>query len=76
MIKSFFATKYYKYLLTIPMGSLLGYSYYYFIGCSSGSCGITSDPLSSTLFGMVFGYLMTPEVAVKKEDGEAVKGEQ
>lgn len=71
MFKKLFSTKYYKYLLTIPVGAILGYSYYFFIGCSSGSCGIISDPLSSTLFGMVFGYLMTPEV--KTDAGKKIK---
>ena len=67
IIKKFFSTKYYKYFLTVPLGGLIGYGYYYFIGCSSGNCGITSDPLNSVLFGFVFGYLMTPQVPEKRE---------
>lgn len=42
----------------ILVGGILGYLYYYFIGCSTGSCAITSKPLNSTLYGMVMGYLM------------------
>ena len=39
-------------------GGILGYCYYYFIGCSTGTCAITSKPLNATLYGMVMGYLM------------------
>lgn len=39
------------------VGAGLGYAYYYFIGCESGSCAITSKPLNSTLYGAVMGLL-------------------
>lgn len=31
-------------------GALLGLGYYAFVGCSTGSCAITSNPLSSMLY--------------------------
>jgi len=40
----------------IIIGGLLGYLYYHFEGCSSGSCGITANPFSSILFGSTLGY--------------------
>jgi hypothetical protein len=49
-----------KYLLTIigvVLGAVVGYAYYYYIGCSSGSCPITSKPLNSTLYGSLLGGL-------------------
>jgi hypothetical protein len=39
------------------LGLILGYLYYHFIGCSSGSCAITSRPLNSSLYGAVMGGL-------------------
>ena len=39
------------------VGAGLGYAYYYFIGCASGTCAITSKPLNSTLYGALMGLL-------------------
>ncbi len=39
------------------VGGLLGYGMYRFIGCSTGTCPITSNPWVSTIFGMVIGGL-------------------
>ena len=40
------------------VGGILGFAYYHFIGCNTGTCAITSKPLNSTVYGMVMGYLM------------------
>lgn len=37
-------------------GALAGLAYYYFIGCASGSCPITSSPFGSMLYMGVIGY--------------------
>ena len=50
--------KYLKYL-AIPGGALLGFSYYYFIGCTSGSCPITSNPYISTVYGAFVGWILS-----------------
>lgn len=50
-----------KYLLTILgilLGAIFGYLYYYFVGCASGTCNITSKPLNSTLYGAMIGGLL------------------
>lgn len=39
------------------LGAIGGYTYYYFVGCSNGSCLITSRPLNSTLYGSFMGSL-------------------
>lgn len=52
-----FISKYKLPLLGVIAGGLLGYAYYYFIGCNSGSCAITSKPVNSSVYGMVMGYL-------------------
>ena len=39
-------------------GAVGGYLYWYFIGCNSGVCPITSSPVNSTLYGIVMGGLV------------------
>ncbi len=39
------------------IGALGGYAYYYFVGCASGTCAITSSPVNSTLYGTLMGGL-------------------
>lgn len=53
-----FIKKYKLSLVGVLVGGILGYAYYHFIGCESGSCAITSKPLNASLYGMVMGYLM------------------
>ena len=36
---------------------MAGYAYYYYVGCDSGTCAITSKPLNSTLYGGLMGGL-------------------
>jgi len=50
-----------KHKLTIAgiiTGAIGGYLYYYFIGCVSGTCMITSKPVNSTLYGALMGGLL------------------
>ncbi len=47
-----------RILIGLVLGAIAGYAYYYFIGCSSGSCAITSNPVNSTLYGSIFGVLL------------------
>lgn len=50
-----------KHLLTIIgliTGAAAGYLYWKFVGCNSGSCAITSNPINSTLYGAVMGGLL------------------
>jgi hypothetical protein len=39
------------------VGAGAGFAYYYFVGCASGSCPLTSNPLMSTLYGSAIGGL-------------------
>ena len=48
-----------KLSLGVVIGGLIGFAYYYFIGCKSGTCAITSSPVISTLYGVVLGLLWT-----------------
>ncbi|MFA6060133.1 MAG: DUF6132 family protein [Taibaiella sp.] len=51
-------------------GALAGYFYWKFVGCSSGSCAITSRPLNSSIYGAVMGGLLFS--IFKKNKKEAV----
>lgn len=46
------------WVVGIVIGALGGYLYWYFIGCNSGTCMITSSPVNSTLYGGVMGALV------------------
>ncbi len=48
-----------KPFLATLAGAILGFAYYYFVGCASGTCGITSSPYMSTLFGGFLGYFIS-----------------
>jgi len=52
-------------IISIIAGMGLGWLYYHFVGCLNGSCPITSNPVSSMVFGGLFGYLIIPELAGK-----------
>ncbi len=47
-----------KYIIGGIVGATLGYLYYRFIGCPSGTCPITSNPYSSTIYGLIIGLLI------------------
>ena len=48
----------YKLELTgILLGAAAGWSYWYFVGCASGTCAITSSPVNSSLYGALMGAL-------------------
>jgi len=53
-----FIKKHLILFIGVIIGGLGGYLYYYFVGCASGTCAITSKPLNSTLYGMLLGALL------------------
>lgn len=46
-----------KFALPILIGAVLGYAYYYFIGCNTGGCPITSNPYTTTGYGALIGAI-------------------
>ncbi|MDZ4758543.1 MAG: DUF6132 family protein [Bacteroidota bacterium] len=52
-------------IIGIIVGAIGGFAYYYFVGCASGTCAITSKPLNSTLYGAMMGGLLL--TSFKKE---------
>jgi len=49
---------FWKPVSAVLLGGIAGFLYYYFIGCASGTCAITSNPFSSVLFGGVMGLFI------------------
>ncbi len=50
-----------KYRLEIAgliIGAIAGWCYWYFVGCASVTCPITSKPLNGALYGSVVGILV------------------
>lgn len=58
---------YVKMMIGVLLGGSLGYAYYYFIGCNSGTCPITSNWHISTLYGAAMGFIAVFPTK-KKED--------
>ena len=57
--------------LYLIIGGIAGFAFYYFIGCNSGSCAITSNPYISTTYGMIMGLLLSIDSKKKKKDNHA-----
>ncbi len=59
-------------LIGAIVGAVLGYLYWNFVGCSSGTCAITSSPVNSTIYGALMGFLIVGmfKTDKKKDVGE------
>ena len=55
-------------ILPVLTGAVLGFCYYYFIGCRTESCPITGSPYISTLYGSLLGLVWTFQTKKKKVD--------
>jgi hypothetical protein len=53
-----FLANYKLAMIGILVGGIGGYAYYHFVGCVSGSCPITSQPINSTAYGAVMGAFL------------------
>ncbi|HET7732826.1 MAG TPA: DUF6132 family protein [Paludibacter sp.] len=51
----------------ITIGGMGGFAYYYFVGCASGTCPITSNPYITIAYGALLGYLLL-DMFKKKEN--------
>ena len=58
------------YLIGAILGAVAGYMYWKFVGCSSGTCAITSKPVNSILYGAMLGALL---LGIFKKEDKAVK---
>lgn len=41
------------------VGAVLGFAYYKLVGCPNGTCPITSNPFTSSIYGGVMGVLIS-----------------
>lgn len=62
-----------KKILPVIGGAVLGYAYYYFIGCYSGTCPITSNPYISTFYGALIAAILVLPKGKKSEQIEENK---
>ncbi len=56
-MKDFFK-KHWLRMTGILVGILVGYIYYHYVGCLSGTCPITSNPYRMMIYGALVGYLL------------------
>ena len=45
-------------IIGLLVGAAGGYLYYYYVGCASGTCPLTSNPYISVLYGALMGFLL------------------
>lgn len=51
--------KWLKPTLFTAGGALAGLAYYYFVGCASGTCSLTSHPLVTMAYMGLVGWLLS-----------------
>ncbi|MFM6925990.1 MAG: DUF6132 family protein [Ferruginibacter sp.] len=59
------------YIIGAAVGAVAGYVYWQQVGCSSGTCMITSKPVNSTMYGALMGSLLFG--IFKKDKQEVIK---
>lgn len=47
-----------RILLGTVAGGALGFGWYKLVGCSTGTCPLTSNPWISTAYGMIVGAMI------------------
>ncbi len=53
-------------IVGIFIGAAAGFLYWKFIGCSSGTCPITSKPVNSSVYGSIMGGLLASMFSQKR----------
>jgi Family of unknown function (DUF6132) len=59
--------KYKVELIGVAVGLVGGFSYWYFVGCASGTCPITSSPTISSLYGGMMGWFLFGSFSKSKQ---------
>ena len=65
--------KYKLELIGIAFGTAAGFSYWYFVGCASGTCPITSSPINSSIYGALMGGLFANMFRKENKQKEETK---
>ena len=63
--------KYKLELIGVVLGSIAGWCYWYFVGCASGTCAITSSPVNSSLYGAMMGGILGSMLKKEKKEENA-----
>ena len=58
MKKKSFIKKYWLTVIGVFLGALIGWVYWYNIGCDNRLCTIKSDPWNMTIYGALMGGLV------------------
>ena len=53
-----FAKKHLLTIIGVAVGAIAGFFYWQQVGCSSGTCSITSSPINSSVYGSIMGGLL------------------
>ncbi len=62
--------KWKKLIIFGVIGMAAGYAYYYFVGCASGSCPLTSNPYLMTGYGLGAGLVLGWDFKKRKPQKE------
>ena len=68
-----FLLKHWLRITGVAVGVLGGYLYYYYVGCVSGTCPITSNPYRMMIYGALVGYLLFD---IFSKDGSSKKNQE
>jgi len=60
--------KYKMELIGLVFGMLAGWNYWYFVGCASGTCPITSSATISTIYGAITGWFLFGSFSKSKQE--------
>jgi rhodanese-related sulfurtransferase len=63
--------KYWMYIAGGIVGAIGGYLYWYYVGCSGGTCPITASPTMSVIWGTLSGALLFSIVFARKTKPKA-----
>jgi len=56
-MKALFKKRWFRISFGVVLGGIAGFSYWYFVGCQSGTCPLTSSPTITTVYGAVVGLV-------------------
>jgi len=68
-----FLIKHWLKIAGVTVGALGGYLYYYYVGCLSGTCPITSNPYRMMIYGALIGYLLFEMFSPKNRPKEVIE---